>query len=768
MYCDFATVTDILSHHLSGTSIGSYKGLLETLFSSFLKKNNKFVFEKQEVSKYHNRKRRLPEDLVDFYLKSDHSLIIGDIQCLLKFIFDKEQLYLTLYHLVINDKLLSVVYRRGLLNRIQHCYTDDASLSNLICEVIYTAIGRPYYLENGLYVVKSYYDPDNTMERDIMFSNGKPVQPCKHFCGRKEEINALHSLLQTESKVFVTGIQGIGKSEFVRAYIKQYQSEYTNIGYYFYNGDLRSVIVGLNPNIAVSNVNVDTLYQTNLEVLHSLDKRTLIVIDNFNAVINKEDCLNDLLDLDCAVICTSHRHYEDVCTFELKGFELIDTLELFGKFYSFTANERNTIVRIANELNFHTYSIELAARLLKKGLYTPETLLKKLATNSISSIAESISAKKDKSITRNSISGHIGGLFHLEDCPEEYRKILCMLISALGALVRKDTAAKLMHLSDATTIEELVDAGLLSEYDDGSIAMPPMVRDIVMTELRPDEDNCRTIIDSIRTVCKDELLTAEIGNIGGFILSLTDYNLFANKADFFFFLHDCFRYMKRIQNVLAMQNLQIKERNVCDKDNLCQYIPYLSDTASYFYCMGKKDLALEILERAVSLSRDCNDILLRAETLCIYGCYLIDADRKKDAETVLEQSITLFNQQPVNDAICIGKCNAITSYAKLLLSASKSEDAINMLTEAVELLDDRNLTNREVYADCLYMLGICHIAKKNDSTAKTDLSSAFDFYLHCYDRQSDMIQSKLDELMELAVAYDSDIMETEPLRKLFL
>ena len=38
-------------------------------------------------------------------------------------------------------------------------------------------------------------------------------RPCRHFVGREEELGELHTMLEENSKVFLYGIAGIGKSE---------------------------------------------------------------------------------------------------------------------------------------------------------------------------------------------------------------------------------------------------------------------------------------------------------------------------------------------------------------------------------------------------------------------------------------------------------------------------------------------------------------------------------------------------------------------------
>ena len=41
--------------------------------------------------------------------------------------------------------------------------------------------------------------------------------PCRHFCGRDAELDALHAMLTEKGQVFLCGIPGIGKSELAKA-----------------------------------------------------------------------------------------------------------------------------------------------------------------------------------------------------------------------------------------------------------------------------------------------------------------------------------------------------------------------------------------------------------------------------------------------------------------------------------------------------------------------------------------------------------------------
>lgn len=67
-------------------------------------------------------------------------------------------------------------------------------------------------------------------------------KPCRHFVGRKSEIENLHECLENNSKVFLYGIPGIGKSELAKAYARKHKKYYTNILYIEYTGDLHQFI----------------------------------------------------------------------------------------------------------------------------------------------------------------------------------------------------------------------------------------------------------------------------------------------------------------------------------------------------------------------------------------------------------------------------------------------------------------------------------------------------------------------------------------------
>ena len=295
MQCDFISVTDILMNNMGSSVTMHYNNLLNMLFGSYLADTHLYAFERPVTSKLHSGKIRIDPALSEFYVNADRSVMCGDIKELLQYIFDKPNTYKELYELIQYDDTLSVPMRKNVLSRVLSQYRDDEALVNIIYEAVYIAVTRKYENDGNGYVAMKYTS-DITPVGDALFSNSEYVAPCKHFCGRDAELDELHSLVQDHSCVIITGIAGIGKSELVRAYAQKHKSEYAHFGYYFYKGSLKTIIANVVSNPVI--MDEDLRYRKNLELLSSLGKSVLLIIDNINATPDEDECFDDLLDLD--------------------------------------------------------------------------------------------------------------------------------------------------------------------------------------------------------------------------------------------------------------------------------------------------------------------------------------------------------------------------------------------------------------------------------------------------------------------------------------
>jgi AAA+ ATPase superfamily predicted ATPase len=98
---------------------------------------------------------------------------------------------------------------------------------------------------------------------EVLLSSKVPTAT-KVFLGRKEELIAALSLLQEHAFLFVTGIAGIGKSEFAKTFANKYNKKYTNILFLHYTGSLKKCIIGLSFADDTAETTEDELFQNTI------------------------------------------------------------------------------------------------------------------------------------------------------------------------------------------------------------------------------------------------------------------------------------------------------------------------------------------------------------------------------------------------------------------------------------------------------------------------------------------------------------------------
>ncbi len=743
MQCDFQNVTDTLMRTLASPTTGYYINLLNTLCAAYLADAHIYQCERFTSAKLHSGTIRVSPEMSEFYLNADREVLCRDIVELLPYIFDQPNTYQELYDLIQYDDTLSAPLRKEILSRVPAQYADKASLVDMIYEAVFIAVTRQYEKADKGYVA-ARYAAEAASYKDALFANSEYIAPCRHFCGRDAELNEVHSLVQDNSTVIVTGIAGIGKSELVRAYAERHKSGFEHFGYYFYKGSLKTIIANIISNPVIADEN--ERYRRNLELLASLGKSVLLIIDNFNAVPEEDDCFYDLLDLECRVIFTSHKHYDDLCVYELTEFRLKELLlNLISKFYGYKNNEQDQLLKIIDAIDGHTFCVELCARLMHKGFYTPKSLSAKLS-GGLKSILERFSATKDKHPKKKTCYDHIRDLFGLLELPEAYRNALRMLIVSPCSGIRKDTMAVLMCLDNMVMLDDLVELGLVHEYANGMITLHPMLRTLVKSELNPDSENCAPLISSVRAVCINEQADTEIDAekmLEVIDLAVRDIE-YRNQREHFIFVSDCFNFADRIGSIPHMDSLITLEKQILDTEDAQQNALYLTDRAACELHRNNYPRALTLQEEAVQNAMQFSDTLLQANSLSTYGYFLILVNRKQDALKAMEQSVALFQKIEADGVFTYDQYRTTIIYADLLFSLGQFNTAVNLVSSAVTKLRELQLVHTAVYAGCRFALGIYRLCLHN-AAAADDLVCAFRILIDLYGADSDIVKLRKAE-----------------------
>ena len=574
-------------------------------------------------------------------------------------------------------------------------------------------------------------------------------------------------MVSDNSTVIITGVAGIGKSELIRAYAKEHQKEYQYFGYYFYGGRLKDIIANVVRDALNTESDLNTRYKHNLELLSSLGEKALLIIDNFNVTPDEDECFDDVCDLKCKVIFTSHMRFEDYATYELRAFRHVDDVKTLTKyFYQYKEDEWKCLLQIYGVFDMHTFCVELCAKAFTKGAFSPKTLYKNLRSFKIKDFAEKLSAKKDKHPKKKTYFDHIRELFNLLGLPECHKQVLRVMVFAPIFGFRKDFLAKIMNLKNMVIVEDLIDVGLLYENYKGRVNIQSVVAEVVRSELETNNETCADFIETLRALCINEANTIKAGERTILqMVAAVFWCMDFNDTDFQLrFVHDCFKFTEHTgESSLNDAMIAFEQNNHRESPELKML--YLSDAAAYEMIKKHLDNAIEYQLQALEYAKACDNTLLQANALNTYGYYLNLAERKEEALKMMQAGIALLNQLDDDGIFYYDKYRAVINYADLLFSLGQTDEAIQQVSAAVSSLRELELQDTEVYADCVYSLGLYHLCL-NDTSAGDELVSAFRIFIDLYGRDSDFVQTRAAEVQGYIETAHNNIMEYEPLKQL--
>jgi len=330
------------------------------------------------------------------------------------------------------------------------------------------------------------------------------------FSGRDELINDIHVAFEDYTVVFLHGMGGIGKSELARQYWKKHKDIYHTAVFARYDNSLASLIAddkvfdvdGTARKTKEGNIpQSDEEYaRDKLAVMKdTVDEHTLIIIDNFDVSIKDDPFFEDVVsELNCHILVTTRCEPDKKKHHVIPVGEIDDEAlkELFIQY----ANPQKTIVEeddhdfseLFRLTNRHTYTLELVAKFMEEN-------------DEIDYISEMIDFLKKHGFGDIEVNGYdsICKLFRftsLDDNEKYFLRCLAMMPSA-------GVSQKLFKRwidSGFSSRSRLVDLSLVKiNGETRTISLHPVVREVVINELQPNYENCRSFIDRCAMVGED-------------------------------------------------------------------------------------------------------------------------------------------------------------------------------------------------------------------------------------------------------------------------
>lgn len=733
---DFSTVISIIikncceNMHISKDRERAFTqtDLITGIFSEYYDSCDDKIFKSSSISRWIKGSRPVPADLINFYRDNGCESIGYDFQdnCV-DVTYDLNNLCNELVTLVSNDYSLSEEKKSKILTEIDT--TDESEVCRFIGNMIFAAIDRPFVSAD-----KPMLPASAITVSECVFGAEIPT-PCRYFCGRDNELEELYSVLQEHSKIFISGFAGIGKSEFAKAYAKNFKKEYRNILYFNYHGSLKEAITDMD--FAGDNLSDDehTRFTKHIRFLKSLRSDSLIIIDNFNTA--NDSFLSTLINYGCKMIFTTRSKIDCGHIFDLDVIKNADELyQLVGKFYSYADENKAVINELIETVHHHTLSVEMIAKLLEKGLHSPEEILEHLRLNSVDpESADKIIISKDGISAKETYYNHIRSLFSLYLLDDDYQTIMQNMV--LVDEVRIRYFAKLLELNDTNGINELCELGFIKNDHADLISLHPMIRDVVLLDLKPSFENCDTLITNLKN--KLQIIGYELPDSAIIISSIRNVMKYFGSIDsisYLNFLETAYIFLDNYHEYDFMEIIISETEKLLDNDKLGtdNNRALLLNNKAMLPSNRNDKLAksISLMNKALSMCDEKSNPVLFANINMNLGIlYTENKETERGIEFMDKAYLFIKLTRTYNDDfITIAR-----NYAVTLSENSRVNKALEVLTECEFATEGCSSNN---HAALLYDLGAAYILSGNYPKAVKKYNLAFTEYsaLGCYDELS--------------------------------
>ena len=749
--CDFSSIMTYLKNQISESNQMSQPEFLYEIFEDFLDspENKEFTLDNGLVCRWMTGQAKISPKISSFYAKpSNQEKLAKNIQQnILPLMADYSRTLQDIYTLFIQDSSISEAKKAELAPLYK-----PADLRLLfLAKLISFGMERPFIkrdTKNQKLIAGGSLSP---MVLDYIMDSEVP-RPCRHFVGREDETTELHSLLEDNSKAFLYGIAGIGKSELAKSYVKYYKKHYTNILYFEYAGDLHQSVTDMDFADDLPEDTEEERFRKHNRFLRSLKDDTLIIIDNFNATATQDSFLSVMLKYRCRILFTTRSKFDSYCTLHLKEIKESSSLfQLVSSFYSEAEEHRAIVEKIIETVHYHTFAVELAAKLLENGILTPEQLLIKLQEEKASLHNEDkIKVMKDGQSKKATYYNHIHTLFSLYSLSRKQQDIMCNMCFMPSSGISARIFSKWLELPTLNDVNDLIETGFVQSSLRHTISLHPMIQEIAVSETAPSVTSCHTLLDSLQKICL--MHGIEVSYYKKLFQTVENIMLFIEKDDipqYLLFLEDVFPYMEKYHYQKGMKKI-IQELQHFIKANTYGTASDRALLLDYQATLEPKtEKAIKLEKEALAQIKETtkeNAHLVSNLHSNLGGLYRINGQLDL-AKRHMKMGISLLQQYQLlytNDSI-----PQINNYAVLLIEIQEPDLALSALQKLAQIIKEYNSNHCLDYAQVQESLGSICLITANISQAKTHFKKALKIYEDIWADEPELIEEKYQAIQEL-------------------
>ena len=744
--CDFCSVMAIIRKYIGESYDISQTDLLYELFAAFAndEQNYEYVFDNGLVCRWFKGAAKISPQITRYYTdEHNKKRLSSDIEKkILPLMVDGDMAMQEIYDLIVFDTTISDGAKQRLTSG--YPFSNSKEKADFLSAVLCFSMERSFIKREVGSKKLSAGKALSPIINDMIFGADVP-KPCRWFCGRDKELDALHDQLSKNRKIFMQGIPGIGKSELAKAYAKKHKKDYTNIIYINYSGSLKADIVNLDfADDYNANEPEAERFRRHSRFLRSLKADSLIIVDNFNAIASDDELLSEVLAYSCRILFTTRSRFDDYDTYTIEEMPDDALLELMGNLFTDAEKYQVVLSEMIQTVHNHTFAVELAARLLEVGILAPDQLLEKLRTEKAAMDSEDkVSARKDGKSKKATYYTHIHTLFSLYKLSSAETYIMCNLALA----PRNGIAAKLialwLKLENMNFINELIERGFVQLLPGQIIVLHPMIQEIALDETKPSVTKCNTLLKSIQHIClrhgEDVLYYRQLFDTIETIIDLIEND----DMDFYLrFLEDVFPYMEKYEFSNLRHIVTEKLYSLLSDDA----VGTISDRA---LCLDYRATLEKDISKAIGYEKQAiamiNEVTAEnVHLICNLYTNLANLYHQNDdislALNSLEKAIRFakrFNIIRHHDNIV-----RIYNYSLLLVSSGDIIGAVRELQNLSKLIETINSTKSLDYAMVQEKLGEIISLVGDKRQAFNHFKTAFEIYEIYYASDPNLLEEK--------------------------
>ena len=588
----FANIISILLENKKKTY--QQHQLVRSLFSAYLNdelpSGEIYAEDNTMYSRWCTGARPIPMEILHIYEENNFEIMEEDFRCKI---------------------IPNLINESQARSQIEELINDSRNIigNKTANEMLALTDNAAFFTATIRYAILSDHEHSGLFSPDLSdtIQNSRLPSITEEFVGRKNELKECGKLLQERPTLFISGVAGIGKSEFAKYYADKNRKKYTNIIYLYYAGDLKKSIAGMGFDDDTSEMTEETLFDRHYKTLKKLHHDSLIILDNFNVLPKDDSFFREFAQNDFQLLITTRCRPTQYPIMELKELDADTELpELFYRLCPSATENTLATKQIIQTVHSHTLTVVLSALSLSASGMEAEELLYELQTCGLSiASGEAVELYKDGDYTDGLMAEHLRKLLQLgklsDPCLDVLRNL--SLLSASGVL--KNAFKNWLKLPSLNDVNYLAKYGFIhDDKENRKISLHPLIREIVALETLPSVSNCHTLLDSLHCICLVHGLEVKRPqNVIDSLISITENILADIPEDYLLFLQDMFPYLEKYLVTDYLPKLVERIEYVMKQDthSYCDRALLLDYKAELFLIKNDYKNALKKRLKAVSI-----------------------------------------------------------------------------------------------------------------------------------------------------------------------